>query len=110
MVFIPRCDKRTVLAENGLIGKVQFQSGMSMAEVHMEICSVFTKSTGLEYLEMSKENIFLLTTCSVQVLVLVLTADLSSCKEWELHLHAGRQGSTWSSSVGSCTFVTLDVS
>ena len=58
-VVIPRGDKRTVLAENGLIGKVQFHSGMSAAEVRMEICAVFAKPMGLQSLEMSDgENIF----------------------------------------------------
>lgn len=57
-MVIPRGDKRTVLAENGLIGKVQFNSGMSEAEVRMEICSVFAKPMGLQSVEMSKENVF----------------------------------------------------
>lgn len=57
-VVIPRGDKRTVLAENGLIGKVQFNSGMSEAEVRMEICSVFAKPMGFKSVEMSNENVF----------------------------------------------------
>ena len=58
-VVIPRGEKRTMLAENGLIGKVQFHSGMSEQEVRTEICSVFAKPMGLECrLEVSGENIF----------------------------------------------------
>lgn len=57
-VVIPRGDKRIVLAENGLIGKVQFNSGMSEAEVRMEICSIFAKPMGFKSVEMSNKNVF----------------------------------------------------
>ena len=46
-IAIPRGERRSFLAETGLIGKVQFHSDMSEKEVRMEICKVFAKPMGL---------------------------------------------------------------
>ena len=46
-ISIPRGDKRTAVGENGLIGKVQFDSDMSEDQVRREFCKVFAKPMGL---------------------------------------------------------------
>ena len=46
-VIIPRGSRRAFLAENGLIGKIQFTSIMSSQEIEEEICQVFSSPMGL---------------------------------------------------------------
>ena len=47
-IVIPRGEKRSILAENGLVGKLQFHSDMPEEEVRKEICSIFAKPMGLK--------------------------------------------------------------
>lgn len=44
-------EKRSALGENGLIGKVQFNSAMSEAEVRVEVCKVFAKAMAMPMCE-----------------------------------------------------------
>ena len=46
-VNIPRGERRSALAEYGLVGKVQFNSAMDALEVRREICAVFAEPMGL---------------------------------------------------------------
>ena len=46
-ISIPRTEKRNALAESGLIGKIEFRSDMSDAEVRKEVCKVFATAMGL---------------------------------------------------------------
>ena len=46
-VNIPRGERRSALAEYGLVAKVQFNSAMDALEVQREICAVFAEPMGL---------------------------------------------------------------
>ena len=46
-ISIPRTEKRNALTEAGLIGKIEFRSDMSDAEVRKQICKVFATPMGL---------------------------------------------------------------
>lgn len=51
-VSIPRSKKRSLLAQAGLVGKIEINSGMSDRDVRAEVCEVFSQVMGL-----SEENI-----------------------------------------------------
>ena len=42
-IAIPRGERRSLLAESGLIGKIEFHSEMTDKEVRLEICRAFSK-------------------------------------------------------------------
>ena len=46
-VTIPLGEKRNFLAENGLLGKIQFNSEMTAEDIQMEVCRVFAPPFGL---------------------------------------------------------------
>ncbi len=46
-VTIPRGEKRNYLAENGLLGKIEFNSEMSAEDIRVEVCKVFASPMGL---------------------------------------------------------------
>ena len=46
-VVIPCGTRRSFLAENGLLGKIQFDSDMSAEEMRIEVCKVFSYPMGL---------------------------------------------------------------
>lgn len=55
---IPRGERRSTLAESGLIGKIEFNSNMTDKELRIEICKVFTKPMGLTSLAFDKGELF----------------------------------------------------
>lgn len=46
-ITIPRGEKRNYLAENGLLGKIEFNSEMSAEDIRIEVCKVFASPMGL---------------------------------------------------------------
>ena len=46
-VTIPRGEKRNYLAENGLLGKIEFNSEMNAEDIRVEVCRVFSSPMGL---------------------------------------------------------------
>lgn len=46
-VSIPRSKKRTLLAQAGLVGKIEFNTGMNEADIREEVCEVFSQAMGL---------------------------------------------------------------
>ena len=61
-ICIPRGERRSKLARAGLVGKLQFNSGMTPKEVCDEICAVFFKAMGLPEAEKSFEFEYLQRT------------------------------------------------
>jgi hypothetical protein len=46
-ITVPRQERRNALAEVGLVGKIEFHSGMSDVDVRREVCEVFSEPMGL---------------------------------------------------------------
>lgn len=46
-VAIPRGEKRNFLAENGLLGKIEFNSEMTADDLRLEVCKVFASPMAL---------------------------------------------------------------
>ena len=46
-VTIPRGERRNYLAENGLLGKIEFNSEMTAKDIRLEVCKVFVSPMGL---------------------------------------------------------------
>lgn len=57
-ISIPRGDRRSYLAESGLIGKIEFNSDMSDKEVRTEICKAFSQPMGLTSYDLERGNLF----------------------------------------------------
>lgn len=57
-VAIPRGERRNYLAENGLLGKIEFNSEMSATEIDLEICKVFASPMGLTSTDLENEKRF----------------------------------------------------
>lgn len=57
-VPIPRTERRNIIAEAGLIGKVEFRSDMTDQEVRQEICKVFASPMGLTKTAIEQGDLF----------------------------------------------------
>ena len=57
-VTIPRGDRRTHLGACGLMGKIEFNSSMTVQMMSAEICKVFAKPMGLTVAEIERGEIF----------------------------------------------------
>ena len=60
-ITIPRQDKRNMLAEIGLVGKIEFNSGMSSEDVRREVCEVFSEPIGLTSEDIKNNRLFKFT-------------------------------------------------
>ena len=57
-VSIPRSKKRTMLAQAGLVGKIELNSGMNESDVREEVCEVFSQVMGLTEDDIKNEHFF----------------------------------------------------
>lgn len=57
-IHIPRGNNRSKLGDAGLIGKIEFTSAMSAAEIKMEICHIFMHPMGLSEDDLAAGNFF----------------------------------------------------
>ena len=57
-ISIPRSKKRTLLAQAGLVGKIELNSGMEEDEVREEVCRVFSKVMGITETEINTGKYF----------------------------------------------------
>lgn len=57
-VAIPRGEKRNALAENGLLGKIEFNSEMNSDDIISEVCKVFASPMGLDERSLSEGKTF----------------------------------------------------
>ena len=57
-VSIPRSKRRSMLAQAGLVGKIELNSGMDEVDVCKEVCEVFCQPMGLTADDLKKSNYF----------------------------------------------------
>lgn len=57
-IAVPRGERRSLLANAGLIGKIEFDSNMSDREVRLEICKAFSKPMGLAPRALENDELF----------------------------------------------------
>ena len=55
-ISIPRRDKRSFLTDNGLLGKIEFNSAMSSKDMILEVSRVFASQVGLSKTEIEDEG------------------------------------------------------
>ncbi len=57
-VSIPRCKRRTLLAQAGLVGKIELHSGMEEDDVREEVCEIFAQIMGFTQADIQNRRYF----------------------------------------------------